>query len=432
MRKMILFTVIASIISITASYGLDLNISGAGARAKGMGGAFIGIADDATAVGWNPAGLAQLDRPEASAVGVFNATKFTSEWTATGGGVSLSGSEENSVHHIAPNFFSLVLPIKMSSRNLSFAVAYQRLVDFGEIATDTGTAASGHYEQENKYTGGIDAISPAVAIQIVPQLSIGVAGNIIVNGAKYTEDRTYDNSAYYYNYEENMDFSGFNINAGILANLSPKFSLGAAMRLPYTLSRTGDWKESHNYVSGSGSSSEKLLDPEREWTMPLMIGAGIGFRPSENLTLAFDFEHRGYGSTEFTYYWKDASGAIHDTTMDAGWMSINQFRVGMEYVIVGQSAVFPIRLGFKTNPLIEPEEKWTETSTGWTCDSTVTTGMAFTGGFGIKLGKLWFDLAYEMGMTTQNYSENYLSGLAIEAKNKELSHTILASCIFHF
>ncbi|MCJ7810524.1 MAG: hypothetical protein MUP26_09715, partial [Desulfobulbaceae bacterium] len=36
------------------------NPVGSGARALGMGGAFIAIADDATAASWNPAGLIQL------------------------------------------------------------------------------------------------------------------------------------------------------------------------------------------------------------------------------------------------------------------------------------------------------------------------------------------------------------------------------------
>ena len=35
----------------------------------GLGGAFIAVADDATAVSFNPAGLAQLLKPEASFVG---------------------------------------------------------------------------------------------------------------------------------------------------------------------------------------------------------------------------------------------------------------------------------------------------------------------------------------------------------------------------
>jgi hypothetical protein len=39
---------------------------GAGARATGMGDAFVGISDDATAVYWNPAGLNQVDRESIS------------------------------------------------------------------------------------------------------------------------------------------------------------------------------------------------------------------------------------------------------------------------------------------------------------------------------------------------------------------------------
>jgi long-subunit fatty acid transport protein len=43
---------------------------GSGARALGQS-AFIAVADDATAASWNPAGLVNLERPEASFVGVW-------------------------------------------------------------------------------------------------------------------------------------------------------------------------------------------------------------------------------------------------------------------------------------------------------------------------------------------------------------------------
>jgi hypothetical protein len=44
------------------------NPVGSGARAVGMGGAFIAVADDATAASWNPAGLTQLRKSELSIV----------------------------------------------------------------------------------------------------------------------------------------------------------------------------------------------------------------------------------------------------------------------------------------------------------------------------------------------------------------------------
>ena len=46
-------------------------VLGVGARALGMGGAFLARADDATAASWNPAGLSYLRRPEVSIVGNY-------------------------------------------------------------------------------------------------------------------------------------------------------------------------------------------------------------------------------------------------------------------------------------------------------------------------------------------------------------------------
>lgn len=47
-----------------ASLLAPLQSAGIAARALGMGGAFVGVADDASSLGWNPAGLASLDRNE--------------------------------------------------------------------------------------------------------------------------------------------------------------------------------------------------------------------------------------------------------------------------------------------------------------------------------------------------------------------------------
>src|SRR5438477_11736024 len=47
--------------------GFQFNFNNPGARSLGMGGAFVAVADDATAVVANPAGLTILQRPELSA-----------------------------------------------------------------------------------------------------------------------------------------------------------------------------------------------------------------------------------------------------------------------------------------------------------------------------------------------------------------------------
>ncbi|MBP1769288.1 MAG: long-chain fatty acid transport protein, partial [Candidatus Aminicenantes bacterium] len=47
----------------TGLFANGLNLNGFGARAAAMGGAFVGLANDYTAVYWNPAGLALIKQP---------------------------------------------------------------------------------------------------------------------------------------------------------------------------------------------------------------------------------------------------------------------------------------------------------------------------------------------------------------------------------
>ena len=69
------YILIASLIPITTSIAADEGAHaaeflshGVGARALGMGSAFVAIADDATATYWNPAGLTKVKKHSFSAM----------------------------------------------------------------------------------------------------------------------------------------------------------------------------------------------------------------------------------------------------------------------------------------------------------------------------------------------------------------------------
>ena len=62
-----------------AQQGLIFNRTGSGARAAGMANAFIAVSDDGTAASWNPAGLAQLRKPELSLVYSYSDRTFQLE-----------------------------------------------------------------------------------------------------------------------------------------------------------------------------------------------------------------------------------------------------------------------------------------------------------------------------------------------------------------
>src|SRR6185503_5660002 len=61
---------------------LQWNLSTPGARSLALGGAFLGLADDATAAYANPAGLSQLQQPELSVEG--RSWDFTSRFVDRG------------------------------------------------------------------------------------------------------------------------------------------------------------------------------------------------------------------------------------------------------------------------------------------------------------------------------------------------------------
>ncbi len=408
-------------------FGVDFNIMGTGARARGMGGAFIGVADDATAVGWNPAGIAQLDKMEASVVGLFNMQKVTVDMTYADY-PEYNDSWDESSSHIAPAFASFIMPTKMADKNLVFAVAYQRMIDMGYVRKDEGEyyglTDTLRYSYKTTATGGLDAISPAVAIQLTPQIMVGAAGNILINGYKTETNETYpDYTADYRNYTMESDLSGFNMNFGFLGTFN-KINVGAMFRLPFTLteepSESEEWDLTGsgwtNWDTTTGSYSETYS--EVETTMPLMFGFGVALKPTDKFTIAADFERRPYSSVEYS---------SEGYTEDAGFKDCNQFRVGMEYIMSGTTAVFPIRLGFRTDPRVY---------TGWYGDGTDTSqvvGKVFTGGFGLVMGKLMLDLAYEFTMANHadvDIADPYIGQFT--GKADEQTHNIMASAIIHF
>src|SRR4029077_20141436 len=93
--------------------GFSFNFNNPGARALGMGGAFVAVADDATAVVANPAGLTILQRPEISAE--YKHTRFRNTINAFTN--TTADAPTNRVHDRdfddnvnTPSFFSFVYP----------------------------------------------------------------------------------------------------------------------------------------------------------------------------------------------------------------------------------------------------------------------------------------------------------------------------------
>ena len=392
----------------------DWNITGAGARAEGFGGAFIGVADDATAIVWNPAGLGQLERVEATAVLRYITSKIEYQNSQR---PDLNSSFDQS--HFAFNFASVSFPIHAGRITIVPAVAYQKQLDFyGRIEIKTADPTStDNYRWESN--GGVQTITPGVGFKLHPMFFVGAAANIWTGKSDQQEDYPFSVGSTTYNYRmtTNSTYKGFNFGAGLLVDFGGlkknpfPLKLGVSFKSPFDLKREGDFRQEFvNTTTRDTSSFVQTIE------MPYMLGFGSSFRVGENLTLAADYEIRAYGSKKIT---STVDGAPGDTTdLSDSKQNLNQFRVGAEYLFVADFGVIPLRAGFRTNPTVLANED----STGKFTDQVV--GMAFSVGTGFIGQVVAVDIAY----TRLWYDRNIGKDVTI----KTATNTFSASVIIYF
>lgn len=148
---------------------LSVNYQPPGARSQAMGGAFIALADDATAIAVNPAGLVQLNKPEvmaqfnsgAAGLDIHNYAGLYVE--RTGAGYSTPAVINNELaSHVANgnnqgiNFLSFAWPFKRAV----IALAYSRPVDFHANGITLGQFFQNQYLSANPPADCIPAPPP--------------------------------------------------------------------------------------------------------------------------------------------------------------------------------------------------------------------------------------------------------------------------------
>lgn len=158
---------------VASDYGGSPVPIGAGARALGMGGAFTAIADDATANTWNPAGMTQLDRPEAAiSSGYYRNRTDAADANAT-------TDEEIDLDHV-----SYVQPFFAGNFQQTAGLAWQRQFDFTRKfntttadVQDTGLLFERDDQEALDQDGSYASLSASYAIEAHPGLSLGATAN---------------------------------------------------------------------------------------------------------------------------------------------------------------------------------------------------------------------------------------------------------------
>ena len=125
-------------IATTATAQDSLNRPGSGARAAGMGNAFIAVSDDGTAASWNPAGLSQLRAPEISVVHSVAWRDLFLEGYRTRDGSALFTALKTPNTGADLEFASAAVPFTVAGRPVTVQVGWRRVYQFsGRLQGDT-------------------------------------------------------------------------------------------------------------------------------------------------------------------------------------------------------------------------------------------------------------------------------------------------------
>ncbi len=404
--------------------GSSPNPVGSGARALGMGGAFIAVADDATAASWNPAGLIQLETPEISAVGAyFHRTEDNTF------GTNSEASGDQSVSEANVNYLSFAYPFTVFKLNMVVSLNYQNLYDFNRkwnlSLADSSTSGKFDYSQ----SGGLSAYGLAYSVEVIPDLSFGLTLNLWEDGLykNQWEQTTHFQGThtvygkqlpFEYNSNDKYSLSGFNVNLGVLWNATSRLTLGVVFKTPFTADLKHESMESWSMQSEGNTYSEgpKLSVEDETLDMPMSYGLGLAYRFSDQFTMSVDIYRTEWGD----FVLKDAKGnrtsPITGTPeSESDIEPTHQVRVGGEYLFINQQYAIPLRGGLFYDPA--PAQGGPDSYFGLSLGS------------GIAYGRYVFDIAYQYRFGN-NVGKSMVQAYDFSQDVQE--HSVYSSLIIHF
>lgn len=406
--------------------------TGSGARAVGSGGAFIAVADDATAASWNPAGLVQLERPEMSVV--FSNITYGFDPRETG---DIEWQDSPDL-----NYMSTVYPFRLFDRNMVVSLNYQQSYDFTrrfeyrDARRDPGTGESIMRDIEFRRSGGISSVTPAWAVQITSGLSVGAAADIYVDElfgndtfrqktsmkgtaeielvglglvpATFTESRSLDTE----------NFSGVGATVGLLYDVTPRCSVGVRIDTPYNASaHFEEDTRSELSIDLPGGVQTTTTDPgpvtgSQRYRFPTTWGVGLAYRLSDAFTVMGDVTRVEQDQFEVK---QKGGGWVHPATGDDSDSvdATHTVRLGAEYLVIRDKTFYPLRCGifYDEEPAAgHPNNFW-----------------GFAAGTGLATDRSRLDLGYQLRIG----SDTEIGGVETTTFNTQ-EHLVVLSTIIYF
>jgi hypothetical protein len=343
----------------SAQNDLSLNRAGSGARAAGMGDAFIALSDDGTAASWNPAGLAQLRQTEFSLVYGINdrflelsALRSTDDRFAytTHGAGDTTGSID---------FASAALPFEIAGKPITLQAGWQRLYQLSGVVGGTtrrvaildGSAPPVAIDKVDRLDGGINVISLAGAVKVTGHVALGTSVNFWrgdwTETISLVEEPGPDGPTAFFTSVGEDSVRGTNAALGLLLTY-PKWSAGLVHHWPFWASY-----DASSYRRSSEMPEIRLDVRDARFRFPRSFGVGAAGRLPRRWTIAASITYDDWTDAVIErvpglpgpFNFLDGEPVEITTARDTV-----SFNIGAEHLFVRDGSVIPLRLGFGWEP----------------------------------------------------------------------------------
>jgi long-chain fatty acid transport protein len=338
--KLTLLTAIVLSVFTSSLLAGGFALSGIGSRAISMGGAFRGMADDPSAMYWNPAGLGFMDTNVAnlSVAGIYPGSTYNQAMYTAGKDV-----EASKKLWLFPNIYA----IKGGECKLHYGLGVYVPYGLGAEWDIFDTSAYSVLDENEIYSSiGIVDIHPTASYLINENLSVGAGLSVqygMISIRKLIQAPTSTTSM-----ELNGAGLGFGGNFGVLYKLTPSLNIGLSGKIPSTVTLKGDTE--FTVISDAGVTTMKP-DAEADLKLPAEVGLGFSYKVKPNWVVNLDLSHTMWDSMDEVVI--DLEDPYTDPVMNTAWENISRASLGTEYWINPANA---LRCGFFFDQSPIPDE----------------------------------------------------------------------------
>jgi len=403
-------------------------VPGVGPRATAMGGAFVGLADDYSAVHWNPAGITQIEGMELT-VSAQDVISLASR----DGGVRYEGTMQediaryviqnvratsNADNRVAPGVFFYMDPGPLRGAKLGLTAytlaEYGSSWDANDVADDVLRHAYNYnawvFEgeppaYETRVRGYV--VSPVVAVKLGPSLSVGVAGHALYGHVEMTNGGWVEETElipgdqgtpdqwvmHFHPYERSEDLVGWGFGAtvGALYSLNEDVSFGATVRSPITVGMEGDVR-----VRSTAAALQSAAQSEQfDFTYPMWAGVGVAYRNflADGIDLTVDLQWTQWGKVAKITRTVESELSYGLGTTQLDWENTYEVGVGIDYRLTRSTSLY---MGYRNAPSPAPDETY-----DFFIPQTDKSVVSFGIGYRQDVWSMDFCLEYQLGVARE-------------------------------